>query len=373
MSMKLRSFFEKVFSEGPNKNTHDQINELEDTWHKYYKDPNRVEVLIKYSFRIPSKIENFSFDDHPLHVRQDGSEIHVNQLVKIPQSLLNDVQKFFEDFKKGKEVEDRLVRLNPSRFIVGYMSLTFPRINQEINARKYKEGHLILKNVSPFDISNCFVVDSKGTFSSVLWPLPLPKFQEIPTEADLVFVRDFIDAMSEYFYYNLDECIRKVITSLENYFRHYDLKPTNQDRSISKFKRIIDEYITEDFYSYKDRDLKIVRENIWSVYQGRNNIVHDKLRLDPHATNLCRRAIGTLVYIYQSSQIKNDGTSGVISLLNMHFNLVAGMVLGLHLEKFEKADQQTDTGVISNEDEMNEWVFSRLQFSPEEKEALKAS
>lgn len=64
-----------------------------------------------------------------------------------------------------------------------------------------------------------------------MWPLPIPGFPEVnkfKERLDVIFVRDLIDAMTEYFYFNLDECVRKVITSLENYFIYYNLKaPTN--------------------------------------------------------------------------------------------------------------------------------------------------
>ena len=48
-------------------------------------------------------------------------------------------------------------------------------------------------------------------------------------EPDAVFIRDLIDAMTDYLYYDLDECIRKTITSVENFFLHYKLSPASEN------------------------------------------------------------------------------------------------------------------------------------------------
>ena len=196
------------------------------TWHEYYKDQNKVEILIKYSIKLPSRVDNFNIDDHPLHIRQEGGEIHISLHKKISQTLLDDIREFFGSFQDGKEVSEELVQKNPSRYVVGYISETLPRINKEILERKYKEGHILLRTVSQFDLYNVFILDDKKEYYAILWPLPIPGFPEVnkfKNRLDVIFVRDLIDAMTEYFYFNLDECVRKVITSLENYFIYYNL------------------------------------------------------------------------------------------------------------------------------------------------------
>ena len=63
------------------------------SWHEYYRDPNKVKVLIRYSIKIPSRINDFRIDEQFLRVRQNGSELEVGYEKEISQSLLLDLQK----------------------------------------------------------------------------------------------------------------------------------------------------------------------------------------------------------------------------------------------------------------------------------------
>lgn len=354
------------------------------TWHEYYKDQNKVEILIKYSIKIPSRVDNFNIDDHPLYVRQDGGEIHINLHRKISKTLLDDIRESFGAFKNGKEILNELAQKNPSRYIVGYISETLPRINKEILQRKYKEGHVLLRTISQFDIYNVFIVDDKREYHAILWPLPVPGFPEVnkfKNRFDVVFVRDLIDAMTEYFYFNLDECIRKVITSLENYFIHYNLKTPKKQGfwsklfgiRKSKFKKLVNEYITEKFYGFKDRDLEVLRNNILFIYEIRNLIVHDKLRLKLDNLIFCKKAIGTLLYIYQSKIIYDDGKKDYMFAFDMQFKMIADMIIGLNLDYFEKAEKSTEQPeIIHNSDELNRSMFSSLKITDQQKKMVKS-
>ena len=342
------------------------------SWHDYYRDPNKIKVLIEYSFNVHSRIRNFKIDDHPLYAKQEGSEIRVVYEKEISQSLLLDVQKHFSDFQHRHQIDNEITKRNPSRYIVGYIKETLPRINIEIAKKRYAEGHLILRNVSIFDANQVFVIEKKNV-SAILWPLALPNLEDIPDEVGVVFVRDLIDSMTEYFYFNLDECIRKIITSLENYFIYYNLKPITSPPPKSMFQRLVGDYVVESSYSYKERDLKIIRENILFIYELRNKIVHDKLRLNPDNTMLCKKAIGTLLYIYQSNYSTNDGKRKHIFSLDMHFKMVADMI-SPNLDWFEEAEKSTrEPEVIHNNDEMNESMFRSLKIKETEKnKALRA-
>ena len=71
------------------------------TWHEYYKDQNKVEILIKYSIKLPSRVDNFNIDDHPLHVRQTDGLIYVNYHKKITQLKRDDRKVRLSSFAKG--------------------------------------------------------------------------------------------------------------------------------------------------------------------------------------------------------------------------------------------------------------------------------
>jgi len=360
------------------------------TWHDYYRDKNKVEVLIKYTVRLPSRVDNFNIDDHPLHVKQEGGEIYVNYNKYISVALFEDIKEAFESFRKDKNIPQELLQRNPSQYIVGFIGETLPRINKEILDRKYNEGHIILRTVSQFDIDDVWIVDASGGFHKILWPNPLPKFPEVKKcsqNSDIIYIRDLIDAMSEYFYFNLDECIRKVITSLENYFIHYKLSVPSKKESFlarlvscfnkegrTRFAKQVRKYITEAYYPLKERDLKILRDNILFVYKIRNLIVHNKLRLSTDNLMFCKKAIGTLLYIYQSQFTYKDGNKKdyIFRAFDMQFKIIADMVLGLNLDKFEIAEKiQKKTKVIRNDDELNESMFASLKITEKDKRKTK--
>lgn len=359
MFKKILNFFKT--GEGRKSNT-----KTIQSWHDYYRDQNKIKVLIRYSFKVPSRIRDFRIDDHSLHAKQTGSEIQVAYEKEISQALLLDIQKHFADFQYKRKIDEEITRRNPSQYIVGYIKETLPRINIEIAKKRYSEGHLVLRNISIFDAEHVFVIDKKNV-SAILWPLSLPNLEDIPDDVGVVFVRDLIDSMTEYFYFNLDECIRKVITSLENYFIFYELEPKTLLPPKSKFQRLVQDYVVESLYPYTERDLKVIRENILFIYELRNKIVHDKLRLDPQNTMICKKAIGTLLYIYQSNYTTNDGKRKHLFSLDMHFKMVADM-MSPNLDMFEKAEKSTkEPEVINNDDEMNESMFRSLKIKDHEK------
>lgn len=349
------------------------------TWHEYYKDQNKKEILIKYSIKLPSKVDNFNIDDHPLHIRQNDGEINVNYHKKITETLLNDIKIIFECFENNKEIPEELLKKNPSQYIVGYIGETLPKINKEILKRRYTEGHLILRTVSQFDIYNVFILDETKKYYPIIWPKPIPGFPEItkaPKGLDVIFVKDLIDAITEFFYFNLDECIRKIITSLENYFIFYNLQPKTTDDFLLKFlnhkkfkfTKLINEYIKESYYPSKERDLKILRDNILFIYKIRNLIVHDKLRISLDEQMFCKKAILTLLYIYQSNFINNDGKKEYIFAFHMQFTMIADMLIGLNLDHFEKADKNDSSSkIIKNHDDLNKYMFGNLKITKKEK------
>lgn len=351
------------------------------SWHEYYRDKNKVEILIKYSIRLASQVENFNIDDHPLHVRQKNQDIHISFHKIVTKALLDDIKEMFNCFVENREISEELLRKSPSKYIVSYIGKTLPRINSEILERKYSEGHVLLRTVSEFDISNVFIVD-EGKYYAILWPSPLPRYPLItsPAKKDVVFVRDLINAMTEYFYYNFDESIRKIITSLENYFIYYKLEPKQGFISKylklrvkgNKFKKLIKEFVTEDFYGTKERDLAILRQNILYIYKIRNSIVHDKLRLTANNIFLCRKAIYTLLYIYQSKFTAEDGKKDYIFGFHAQFQMITSIVIGLDLDVLEEEEKSNrQHKMIRSGDEFNEVMFAGVKITNEEKATVK--
>lgn len=330
---------------------------METSWFEdYVENPSKREVFIRYSIRVPSRMDEFSINENNLRARQQGNKIEVSFHKKIPQNLLRDLRSFF-NISNPEDIPEIIVDRNPSQYIVGYIKDTLPRINEEIIKRKYTEGHLILKTVSIFDIEDVFLNDIENqSFMPILWPMPLPKFS-LPTEhdknPDITYIRDLVSAMTEYFYFNLDECIRKIITSLENYFKHYKLnllKGVKYPLEIenSNFKKLIFSYVTENFYHYKEDKLSLFRDTLYKIYDIRCQIVHDNLRLKLDNLKLCREAVTTLCYLYQSDFIKKEGLYDYIFSFYTHFDILVTIATGVNLDKLEEAYRLKDESLYSD-------------------------
>jgi len=146
--------------------------------------------------------------------------------------------------------------------------------------------------------------------------------------------------MTDFFYFDFDECIRKVITSLENYFGYYQLArkkgaiyPVGID---GKIRQLVHCYIQTEYYDHSEDDLKILRDNICFVYDIRCEIVYNDLMLkldDKDNLIFCRRAVKTLLKIYQSSFIKEDNRYDYIFSFYRHFESLLTQVTGLNLDQ----------------------------------------
>jgi hypothetical protein len=70
------------------------------------------------------------------------------------------------------------------------------------------------------------------------------------------------------------------------------------------------------------------------VYKIRNNIVHDKYRMDFNDSWLCMKGIGTLFYIYQSN-LNDDNTRRYNFSLMQQFIAFDNECKGLLLDNFK--------------------------------------
>ena len=136
---------------------------------------------------------------------------------------------------------------------------------------------------------------------------------------------------------------------------------------------MVNEYITEKFYGFTDRDLKILRDNILFVYGIRNLIVHDKLGLKLDNLMFCKKTIGTLLYIYQSKFVYEDEKKDYIFAFDMQFKMIANMIIGLNLDHFEMAEKNTrQPEIIKNSDELNRSMFASLKITDKQKKIAKS-
>jgi hypothetical protein len=364
-------------------------NKINFNWEKgyyvgqeYVEDSDRIEVIIHLAFYFPAifNFNNFEIEkDNAVKMKQLGGLFVVEFEKQISKKLFNDLQTL-------RSPSD------PAIFILGYIDEILPILNQKIITKKYLSGHILARPIGILDIQSIQIID-KETSETVYvnWPKSVTGFPisvQLAPKCDFIFIRDLIDAMTLYFNYNLDECIRKIITSLENCFRHYKLMSLNKnwiDKIISKFlphfrpkfKQIVNTYITEPYYPYKEKYLKILRENILFVYHVRNKIVHDKLRMKFENRWFCKKAIGTLLYIYQGSFIDKTTREYIFSLYQQFLLLDMQFLRGLNLEeikrtkkeieKLEKTPAKFQERIIKNKEDLDNFIFSGLRIANNEK------
>ena len=222
----------------------------------YIEDPDRIDALISFKFRPAVFFSNFIFDYEELHVQQfDGGEIFYAAKKKISKKLFDDII----NPKDGQPPSGTMT------FILGYIRNYLPIINEHIQRQKYLDGHILARTISLWDINGVIVANPKeNKDGKITWPVAISGFPPSirSEEVDAVFIRDMIDAMTDYYHYDLDDCIRKVITSLENCFSYYKLSPTPENLwnritgligvKRTKFRRTVNEYVKEKNYPFEE-------------------------------------------------------------------------------------------------------------------------
>ena len=180
---------------------------------EYFKDVLNIDTSIKINCYSPALLEDFDFYlyDNKICVNQIGGKLQIKFNKKISNKLLNDIKK-----NKGEN------------FIIGYISKILPKVNQEILKQRYKNGHFLIRSFSTMDIYKIVITRLRSGEEIILnWPVSIDNFppsKKLAKEKNEIFIRDLIDAGNLYFNGNYDDCIRKIVTSVENSFRFYNLK-----------------------------------------------------------------------------------------------------------------------------------------------------
>lgn len=334
---------------------------------EYIEDPEKKDVIIQYCIKMPVRFEDFNIDvSKDIKIIQGRGELLVSIEKTVSKKLFYDIVDNISKAVKDNDIEAAKKYVKAGRFVVGYISSSFPLVIDAVQEKKYLEGHLLVRTISLPEITDIAIVSQENKKEGAVitgWPIQMPPFPPskfLAKEADTIFIRDFIEATTCYFGYDINEGIRKIITSLENYWINYNLKKKNKS-----FKELVDLYIIEENYSYKEHNLKIIRKNIKYIYDIRNLIVHNKLRLKADDIYLLKMAIGSLSYIYQGKLISIEHFNYVFSLtqqfigIDLEFN-------GLNLDytdKKEEANIKSEDFVINNKEDMDDYMFNGLNLS----------
>jgi len=209
---------------------------------EYVNDTERVPVFVKFKFRSSAVFKNINFDNDNLHVRQLKNGEILCTLEK------NISKKLFTDICNLSESPDNIKKTN--NFILGFIYGSLGLINNRILEEKYKYGLFLVKPISIFDIYEIGVINKKDEGGMAVWPIPYNI--NLNLLGDEIYNKDFIDAITSYLTFYYDDCIRKLITSLENFFR-IDEQPKkinifNFFKNKNKFSQLLKEQLISKNY-----------------------------------------------------------------------------------------------------------------------------
>lgn len=319
---------------------------------EFVEDTENISAIISWHFYSPALIKDFSIPSFSIVAAQEGGAIFIQM-----QKIIS--KKLFESILSGKSTIDK--------FIIGYINRVMPIINQEINNQKYLTGHLLNRNFCTLDIRNLHVIRTEdGKNAPVLWPPSITSFppsEELAPSADTIYIRDLIDSTTSYYTFSLDDCIRRIITSLENFYHHFNLKGTFR----KKLKLCLDKkYFLPQWGKYLD----MLYENMIYIYSLRNCIVHDNFRIHYNHRWICKKGIGTLFYIYQNNTIEKNTWYYIYSLMQQ-FLMLDAVCNGLNLDHVSEMKQKpAQQSFIIEPSDLDEFVFSGLTITSTEKETI---
>jgi hypothetical protein len=319
------------------------INPIKD----FIEDKEQIHAIISCSFHLSASIKQigFIYKDCVVATGQDGCDF----ILQIERDIS---KKLFYSAKKNHVAET---------FIVGYINEIIPILNENLIQQKYLTGHMLIRTFSPLDIHKLFVVnkDTQEHFK-LSWPISFtnfPRTKEFAKGSNYKFIRDLIEASTFYFYYNLDDCVRKIISSIENFFNLRNIKGNSFKERLSNSLK------SEDHKKIWEPYLKIFYSNLVFVYRIRNKIVHEKYRMDFNDSWLCQKGIGTLFYLYQS-KLNDENTRTYNYALMKQFVALDFECRGLILDML-KEDRESKRTIMKTAEDTDRVIFGNLEISKE--------
>jgi len=121
----------------------------------------------------------------------------------------------------------------------------------------------------------------------------------------------------------------------------------------------------------------VIKNNLLFLYNLRNKIVHKGFTIKPEHGWICKKGIGTLSYVFQHPFIDNYSKE-YLFLLTHQFLLITNEISGFDLidilKWFEHFNQlpefKKEKFVIKSKKDLDEFVFSNLEITKEEKQKI---
>ena len=318
---------------------------------EFLEDTERITVVIQYHLYTNVYISKFRLSQENCNIQ--GQYYERGFVIEYERKIS---KKLFECIKENQR---------GAEFIYGILSEIIPLINTEINKQKYSKGQILNRPISCFDIKIISILN-EGTKESVSIDghfilRDFRKLTELKAANDHVFIRDLIDAMTSYLFNNYDDCIRKLITSIENFF----ITPgcINGQFNVKLAKLLSDEHYPNAWSKY----LKILNSNMKFIYSTRNKILHDKLRakFDDSWQDVCHHGIATLQYVYRNS-LNTQDTANYVQLLFVQYSRVTNYTHRLNLDKLERLSREKSSStedIIGTSADIDRIMFKGLKIS----------
>ena len=313
---------------------------------EYTDDKEGVPIIIECTFPLSAEIKEYEYNSKKF--RASVFHLYSNLVLRIEREISHQLR------------NDIFTSDDPFLYFLGYIHQALFEFNNYLNTQRYLSGHLLIRTYSIFDIMNIEIIDKNtGEKTQIEWPRALPGFPpsiKLASIGDKRYIRDYIDAMNCYLYWDNDECIRKLISSLETYFFDYNIR-----RKKSFMNRLNDSLQHGKYLKNWQSYFYIWKSNIRFIYQLRNKIVHEGIKIKPQDRWIYKIGIGTLSYIYQNNIIEYNIREYIKSLANQ-FLLITFSIERSNLDELEFMKTRRGEGpILDTPEKFDEFNFRGLE------------
>ena len=303
--------------------------------------------------------------------RQEGPYLSISFVEYLPRKLIDDIS---------------WSRKNSERYVYGYIFNPLNRVNEEMLRQRYEFGNFLVNSFSFFNIITITLTNIETQITDEIISMPWPIIFSSPPYTNSnqkiyseVFIRDYIDAWNDFFRYDYDNCVKKLITSIENAFLFYKVRGTTKYpwwnimkyRRRSGFRDKIESLLCKnDLLSHK-----VLKENLIFLYKVRNRVTHESLRVNRQdGWWFCGKGLETLQYFYQfiDGGIGQDRASYIFKMYGFA-DLLFHMIRGNTVEniKLREKSMENNRGnedlIIRTPQDMDKWKFNALRITNKEK------
>lgn len=336
----------------------------------YAEDKRKVDCIIAANFIFPGYISPFDFWLYGAHVvgTQHGNILHIQVYRQISQQLWDDV---------------RLMIPAVQRFIIGYLASYMPTINRHLLDNRYYEGHLLSRTFAIFEAVNVSVTVNHRRMR-LNWPIsiaPFPPSAKIAQNVSEPYVHHFIDSINSYFTSDFDDCIRRVVTSAENFFEARAWRSKPPDSLLQKLLRLVGLKMKErpttfrrllsDNINKNRLSGQVINENMQFIYTVRNKIVHSGFRMSTSSEMFCSKAIGTMKYLI-AGYCGDPIISRYVNTLYIQFTMQCSLLGNLNnLDVIKKhRNSLTAKTPIDSPEAFNQFMFGSLRFTERDRHSI---